>query len=186
MVCRVANNETEQTAILQQRYAIFVEEYGYLPPYDVQMRIEWDAYDEHAQLFGVWEREQLVASCRLILPNTPLGLPTIKNMVIEKDYDLKESITAEISRIAVAAGYRTFQKTRTILQHIQKSIYQFSSQLGITQWIGAIEPRFLFLLNRSNLPYRSIGPLQFLTGADRYPVALNAAEYLHAVKGEPC
>lgn len=183
MECRVAATETEKTAILEQRYAIYIEEYGFFPKREDNIRIETDRYDEYSLFFGVWEGAELIASCRLILPNTPFGLPTKTSMTIT-DISFDDSFTAEISRIMVSASNRSFRKTRRILQSMQEAIQKFSSEHGITLWIGCIEPSFLHLLNHSNLPYHPIGPLQYNNKADRYPVALDAKEYLDSLRGQ--
>lgn len=172
MKCKIASTEIERTAILQQRYDIFVEEFGYFTPKEDGKRLEYDYYDDHALLLGVWENETLIASCRLILPNHTLGLPTLKAMLIDDEKLEKALPTAEISRITVAREHRMFKKTIKILQTMQKEINRISAEHGIVQLIGAVEPSFLRLLNFSKLPYQPIGPLQFLIGAERYPVLL--------------
>lgn len=182
MQCKIASNETEQSAILRQRYDVFVEEFNFFTPGEDGQRIEYDPYDEHALLFGVWEQDLLIASCRLILPNNPLGLPTLNTMLIdtEKLQDIQQ--TAEISRITVASDQRAFRKTIKVLQTMQKEINRVSADYGITQWIGAVGTRFLRLLNQSRLPYRSIGPLQFHVGTERYPILLRLQDYTSALK----
>jgi N-acyl-L-homoserine lactone synthetase len=177
MECKMASNEMEQSAILRQRYDVFVEEFNFFAPREDGKRIEYDAYDEHALLFGVWEKDMLIASCRLILPINPLGLPTLNTMVIdsEKLQDIQQ--TAEISRITVASDQRAFRKTIKVLQTMQKEINRISANYEIIQWIGAVGPRFLRLLNQSRLLYRPIGPLQFHIGSERYPVLLRLQDY---------
>ncbi|MFH0710027.1 MAG: hypothetical protein V2A75_07470 [Pseudomonadota bacterium] len=55
MKCSMASTASEQTAILRQRYDIFVEEFNFLAPREDGQRIEYDEYDKHSLLFGVWE-----------------------------------------------------------------------------------------------------------------------------------
>lgn len=172
LVCRVALIDEERNAILQQRYDIFVEEFGYFIPRDDGKRLEYDSYDTHALLFGVWENDLLIASCRLVLPNSILGLPTLNALLIDAEKIQRNHPTAEISRITIAHDHRVFKKTVRILQTMQKEINRVSYEHGIVQFIGAVEPSFLRLLNFAKLPYQPIGPLQFLIGAERYPVIL--------------
>lgn len=172
MKCTIASTEIERTAILQQRYNIFVEEFGYFASKEAEKKIEYDCYDDHALLLGVWENGILIASCRLILPNHTLGLPTQKAMLMDKEKIENDLPTAEISRITVASEHRIFRKTIKILQTMQKEINRISAEYGIVQLIGAVEPSFLRLLNFAKLPYKAIGPLQYLIGAERYPVLL--------------
>ncbi|HZF70234.1 GNAT family N-acyltransferase [Sulfuricurvum sp.] len=172
MKCTVASTEMERIAILRQRYDIFVEEFNFLAPKEENKRIEYDEYDEHSLLFGVWEDTSLIASCRLVLPNSSFELPTLKAMVIDAKKLDRLQPTAEISRILVASNHRIFKKTIKILQTMQKEINKIASEHNIEQLIGSVEPSFLRLLNCSKLPYQAIGPLQHHIGPDRYPIVL--------------
>lgn len=177
MKCTVASTEIERTNILQQRYDIFVEEFGYFVPKEDGKRLEYDSYDDHSLLFGVWENDVLIASCRLVLPNSTLGLPTLNALTIDAEKIQSNQPTAEISRITIAHEHRVFKKTVRILQTMQEEINRVSAKHGIVQLIGAVEPSFLRLLNCSKLPYQPIGPLQFLIGAERYPVILTPKNF---------
>jgi N-acyl-L-homoserine lactone synthetase len=168
--CTLACEEGEQKLILEQRYAIFVKEFNFFTPMRETHNIERDQYDAYSALFGVWEKNSLVASCRLILPHSPLGLPTLKTMEIDL-CKIDHSLTsAEISRISVSAEHRTLEKTTKILQIMQKELCRFALIKGIEQFIGAVEPAFLRLLKCSMLAYQPFGPLQYHIGAKRYPV----------------
>lgn len=180
--CRIASNETEQTAILQQRYTIFVEEFSFLPPQKDGKHIEYDKYDSDALLFGVWEKDDLIASCRLILPSMRLGLPTLRTMAIDSDKFANDLPTAEISRILVASKHRIFRKTIKIFQTMQQEINRISSEHGIVQVIGAVEPSLLRLLNCARLAYQPIGPLQRHIGPDRYPIILKLQDPISPLK----
>lgn len=167
----------ERTAILRQRYDVFVEEFNFLAPRNDGQRIESDKYDEHSLLLGVWENDMLIASCRLVLPNNPQGLPTLNAMMIDSQMVRDDQPVCEISRITVAADCRKFKKTIKVLKTMQEEINRISGNHGITQCIGAIEPSFLRLLHCANLPYKPIGPLQQHIGPDRYPVILTTEDY---------
>jgi N-acyl-L-homoserine lactone synthetase len=182
MECKVASTKSEQTAILRQRHDVFVEEFNFFTPKDDIQKIEYDQYDAYSLLFGVWEQEILIASCRLILPNCPLGLPTLTSMNIDFEKFQTDQTTAEISRITVASTQRAFRKTIKILQTMQKEITRVSSDYKIMQWVGAVGPTFLRLLNQSRLPYRPIGPLQLHIGAERYPIILTLEDYTSSLK----
>lgn len=168
--------------ILRQRYDIFVEEFHFFAPREDGERTEIDHYDEHSLLLGVWEESELIASCRLVLPNTLLGLPTYNSLIVDSEKFQKDTLTAEISRITVTSNHRTFKKTIAILQAMQQKIDLISNEYGIFQLIGAVEPSFLRLLNCSNLPYFPIGPLQYLIGAERYPVMLSTLQSTTSLK----
>lgn len=182
MKCKIASTETERTAILRQRYDIFVEEFNFFAPKDDGQRIESDKYDDYSLLLGVWEKDTLIASCRFVLPNSMLGLPTLNSMIIDSQMLRDDQLTAEISRITVASDHRMFKKTIKVLQTMQEEIDRISGNYGITQCIGAVEPSFLRLLNCSRLPYSPIGPLQYLIGAERYPVILTALNRTTSMK----
>lgn len=175
--CKIAYTLEEQYPILHQRYAIFVEEFKFFAPSEDGQEIEYDRYDEYALLLGVWKKEVLVASCRLVLPNETVGLPTLNAMRIDSDKLIEIDRTAEISRITVAAAYRTFKKTIKVLQIMQQKIDQIVSDYNVFQLIGAVEPSFLRLLNYASLPYQAIGPLQYLIGAERLPVRMILKEH---------
>jgi N-acyl-L-homoserine lactone synthetase len=160
---------------------VFVEEFNFLPPVEENRELEYDQYDEYSLLLGVWEDDDLIASCRLILPNEPLGLPTLNRMIIDSPIFRRDYPTAEISRIMIAAGHRKFKKSVKVLQLMQKKIDQLSAEHGITQCIGSVEPAFLKLLHYANLPYQPIGPLQHHIGPDRYPVILKT-DYLASLQ----
>jgi len=174
--CKTAFTERERHAILHQRYSIFVDEFKFFAPRDDGKEIEYDHYDEYSLLLGVWNKDVLVGSCRLVLPNDMVGLPTLNAMLIDSEKLVQNERTAEISRITVAAAYRTFKKTIEVLQIMQHKINQIASDHNILQLIGAVEPSFLRLLNYASLPYRAIGPIQYLIGAERLPVLLTLKE----------
>lgn len=176
MECKTAHTYEERNTILQQRYSIFVEEFKFFAPREDGIEIEYDLYDEYSILLGVWNKDVLIASCRLVLPNDTIGLPTLNVMRIDSDKRIQMKQTAEISRITVATTYRTFKKTIKVLQTMQKKINQIASEYNIYQLIGAVEPSFLRLLNYAALPYQPIGPLQYLIGAERLPVLLRLKE----------
>lgn len=180
--CRIALSEEEQTAILYQRYCIFVDEFNFFTPRNDGQQIEYDQYDEYSLLLGVWNKDLLVASCRLVLPNNTLGLPTLNAMIIDSKKLQDDQPTAEISRITVSSPHRTFKKTIKVLQLMQKKIDQISFDHKIIQLIGAVEPSFMRLLNCASLPYQPIGPLQYLIGAERFPVLLRVQDYTHTMK----
>lgn len=177
MRCHLAATESAREIIHRQRYDIFVRELGYLDA-ETDKTVEKDRYDPFALLLGVWDENELIASCRIVLPECPIGLPTVNYTTLHADWNPQGHRTAEISRITVAAGHRSFKKTIKVLQTMQHEIHRLSKPRGINQWIGAVEPGFLHLLARANLPYAAIGPLQHHVGADRYPVMLTAEAYL--------
>lgn len=185
MECRKTSTEAEQLAILRQRYNIFVEEYHFFASKDSSDRIEYDEYDNHAVLFGVWEEQELLASCRLVLPESPLGLPTSNALHIDPEKFRKDRHTAEISRVAIAPQHRQLKKSIKILQSLRQEMIQVSTSYGITQWIGSVEPSFMHLLNLSHLHFRPIGPLQNHIGLDRYPVVLSVEDCITSLKEHP-
>lgn len=180
--CTTAATEIERTAILRQRYDIFVKELNFFAPTDEIKQLEYDQYDPYSLLIGVWEKNELIASCRLILPNDTLGFPTLNTLIIDSKKLWSNHLTAEISRITVASNNRSFKKTIKVLQIMQQKIYEISVDRGIIQCIGAVEVPFLKLLHYANLPYKPIGPLQHHIGPDRYPVVLIIDDYLAALK----
>lgn len=178
---RIALTESERMAILRQRFDIFVEEFNFLPPREDGQRIESDQYDEYSLLLGVWEGDELIGSCRLVLPNNPLGFPALNTLVIDSTKLPADQLTGEVSRITVAAGHRTFKKSVLAIQAMQREIHRYSAVHGITQWVGAVEPSFMRLINCASVPCNPIGPLQHHIGPDRYPVIMpirNDAGYL--------
>lgn len=174
--CKIALIEEEHNVILRQRYSIFVDEFKFFAPREDGREIEYDHYDEYSLLLGVWEKDVLIGSCRLVLPNDAVGLPTLNVMLIDSEKLLHNEQTAEISRITVASTHRTFKKTIKVLQIMQQKIDQIASDHNILQLIGAVEPSFLRLLNYASLPYQPMGPLQYLIGAERLPVILKLKE----------
>lgn len=182
MECKTATTEYERTAILRQRYDVFVEEFNFLPPVAEDKEVEYDQYDAYSLLLGVWEEDDLIASCRLILPNEPFGLPTLNKMIIDSPLFQRDLPTAEISRIMIAASHRRFKTSIKVLQLMQEKIDQLSVEYGIAQCIGSVEPAFLKLLHYAHLPYRPIGPLQHHIGPDRYPVILGTDDYFAALQ----
>ncbi len=185
MECRQASTEADRLAILRQRYDIFVEEFNYLAPREDGERIERDQYDDYSLLFGVWEKNDLLASCRLVLPNNPVGLPTSNALQIDSEKLRMDRHTAEISRITIAAKHRQFKKSIKILQSMRQEILHVSTGYGITRWIGSVESSFMQLLNLSHLPFTPIGPLQHHIGPDRYPVVLTVQDCITSLKEHP-
>ena len=173
MVCKQAVLPHEIEAIFQQRYDIFVEEYGFFPTREETL--ESDKYDEFALLFGVWDHNVLAASCRVIMPNPSLPLPTPQNLMT-KPLFIATPRTAEISRITISKPYRGFKNAQDIFRLMQSEICKMTSRL-IDEWVGAVNPFLLKLLNKAGLPYRPIGPNQFYIGDDRVPVVLSKNDY---------
>ena len=168
--------------ILRQRYDVFVNELSFFAPSDHIQQLEYDQYDDCALLLGVWEDNELIASCRLVLPNDTVGLPTLNTLKFDSKKLRSDQPTAEISRITVAFNHRGFKKTIKIFKTMRTEIDRISVDHGIIQYVGAVEASFLKLLAYANLPFKPIGPLQHHTGPDRYPVVFSNYDYLTALK----
>lgn len=182
MVCKQAVLPHEIEAIFQQRYDIFVEEYGYLPRAEYFNNTESDTYDPFSIFFGVWDTSILAASCRIVLPQSPVGYPTLNTLKTDTSFVITP-MTAEISRITISREYRGYKQAKSIFQLMQAELCTYCDKFHIDAWIGAVSPYFLKLLNKAGLSYEPIGPLQTHIGSERLPVILTRQSYM---KSHPC
>jgi N-acyl-L-homoserine lactone synthetase len=172
MTCRAASTQEEREAILRQRHDVFVEELEFFAPREKGIPIESDDYDDHSVFLGVWEDNELLASCRLIFEHDSFVLPTLNAILIDSPLYEAHAKTAEISRLTIASPYRSFKKSIQIFKVMQEELDRVSVDHEINQLIASVEPTFLHLINRARLPYQSIGPLQHYIKFDRYPIIL--------------
>ncbi len=164
ITCRTASTKDEREAILRQRHDVFVEELNFFIPREDGVPIEHDQYDDHAVFLGIWEKSTLIGSCRLILPNASINLPTLKAMDIDIKIFEPSTQTAEISRMTVIPPHRTLKKSIQALKAIDKEVNRIANMYNIVRLIAAVEPTFLRLLEYAKLGYRLIGSPQKYTG----------------------
>ncbi len=103
----VTKYETHIRNSYRLRYEVYCKEFGFLPIYDYQDRLEKDEYDQNAvHIVCIGREDWLVGTCRLIL-NSERGFPAEKvtktNFIGQKPPAYK---IAEVSRLAVAKSLR--------------------------------------------------------------------------------
>lgn len=182
ITCRTASTQEEHEAIFRQRHEVFVEEFNFLAPREDGVPIESDHYDDHSVFLGVWEEEDLIASCRLIFENNDFILPTLSKVFIDSPLFEADAKTAEISRMTIASRHRSFKKSIQIFTIMQQELDRVSAVHNVSQLIAVVEPTFLHLIHRARLPYQSIGPLQSHIGTDRCPIILKLQDRLNLAK----
>ena len=182
ITCRTASTKDELDAILQQRYEVFVEELDFFTPPNENIPLEHDCYDDHSVFLGVWEDNELLASCRLIFGNDAVTLPTVDAVFIDSPLYETNAKTAEISRLTIATPHRSFKKSIQIFTVMQQELDRIAVEHQLTQLIASVEPTFLHLINRAHLPYQSIGPLQHYIKFDRYPIILKMENRINLFK----
>ncbi len=173
------------------RFEVFCVERGFLRPEDYPDQEESDVYDPHALHFLASHSSGKPAGTARLVMNGPLGLPLLRHCELEPRFrfladpgDPLGPRYAEISRLAVAPGYRRHDEdgllggppragrscvggARTpgspcqapeMLPQVFRLIYQESKRRGITHWVVAIERGLHVMLRRMGFLFTPIGP----------------------------
>jgi predicted GNAT family N-acyltransferase len=94
-----AQNDLRQ--IYRLRRAVAIEK-GWARPEEIGPDGDFDRYDDEALHIAGRDGTELVAASRLVLPAIDRALPTEEAFAIR----VNSSLTADVGRVAVAAGYR--------------------------------------------------------------------------------
>ena len=173
------------------RFEVFCIERGFLRSEDYPDQVESDPYDAQAVHFlASHSSGQPAGTARLVL-NGPLGLPMLGHCELEPGYRFLADPGhplgpryAEISRLAVARGYRrrgedgvlggppragrscasgaksigSSRQVPEMLPEVFRLIYQESKRRGITHWVVAMERGLHVMLRRMGFQFTPIGP----------------------------
>jgi predicted GNAT family N-acyltransferase len=167
----VASSTPEQQQIFALRYATVVEE-GWVPDSAYPNGLERDAFDDSATHIAGWQDAELVATARLVFPETGRMLPT------ELEFELTvepEGAVVDIGRAIVARAYRA--RDHTLFGALLSRCWLEIRKRGYVNLCGAASGWRLERYRQFGLPLRTIGPPRQYWGEERYPVFLEGREF---------
>lgn len=156
------------------RYKVYCEESDALDPNNYPDKKEIDAYDEFSDHFAIIDSEREVCACMRLIHHSPIGYPTANYLEFDKKiHCFHEEKIGEMSRIFIDRKHRNMHDTKIFINSIVKSLaYGKIKEYGIEYCYGALESRFLKLVNMFKIPYISIGEAQSNYGKNRHPSIL--------------
>ena len=160
VVC-LAHSDPRIAQVQRLRYDVYCLEREYLSPASFPDRRERDEYDPVAQHFGVFAHATAIATVRLVR-DSAIGFPMerfVPRGALE-DVGVRRHRTGEISRLIVRRDHRrggTADGSRLLLGMF-RAMYDEGRGCGIDQFIAALEPRFIRLLQRFGFRLAPIAP----------------------------
>jgi len=144
--------------VRRMRYQVYCIDEQYEPASDYPSGIFLDdEWDNGAMTCLVEDEGKYLASCRVIWDNQR---PFPCEVYCTADKPLPDSPLAECSRIiAPRARDKTgLRSTRTATFEMLKVANRDSWNSGCNGTVGAVDDRFLKMLNRAGLPFKPLGP----------------------------
>ena len=120
---------------------------------------ESDMYDDYSAHFVALNSENNICATVRLIYNSPLGYPTENCMVFDNTSFDRDKL-GEISRIFIDKKYRDMKNTKIIIENLKKLLCSKMLKLGIKYSYGALEPRFIRLLDMYKMHYEIIGEKQ--------------------------
>ena len=174
----VVDNEELLNKVYRFRYKIYCEESNALDPRNYPDKKEMDSYDIYSDHFAVFDSEDKICATMRLIHHSPIGYPTANYLEFDKAIHCYHTDKiAEMSRIFIDAKHRNMRETKIFINGIVKGLaYPKIKQYGIEYCYGALESRFLKLVNMFRIPYHSIGDAQLNYGKNRHPSLLSIRE----------
>lgn len=123
------------------RHRVFAEELGWVPR--CESGLEMDAYDSHAEHFGVFRAGRLLSYLRLVMPSHRFMIEKEFAGLVSMDHRIrKESDTCEVSRLCVRSDERA-TKVHTGIGPMNLSMLLYRR---VYQWCAGFGVRFLYLV----------------------------------------
>jgi N-acyl-L-homoserine lactone synthetase len=172
----VAESPSEREGAYRLRYQAAIDR-GWRQPEDLPGGLERDEYDEHAIHVLAWDGEAIVGTCRLVLPEPGVRLPTEAAFGIRVE---PHGRVVDCGRYVVAPRY-------TNLQHRMLAVLLARSWLelragGFSIACGAlVSAAMIRVYRRMGLQVRILAPPRRLWGEERYPIQFDAATSVPAL-----
>lgn len=156
------------------RFKVYCEESDALDPDNYPDKKEFDAYDEFSDHFAIIDSEGDVCATMRLIHHSPIGYPTANYLNFDKKlHCYHEEKSGEMSRIFIDQKHRNMRDTKIFINSIVKNLaYNKIKEHGIEYCYGALESRFLKLVNMFKIPYMPIGEAQPNYGKNRHPSIL--------------
>ena len=160
------------------RFKIYCEESDALDPNNYPDKKETDAYDQYCDQFAILNSDEEICCTMRLIHHSPIGYPTANYLEFDKKiHCYHEEKIGEMSRIFIDKKYRNMHDTKIFINSIVKSLaYKKIKEYGIEYCYGALESRFLKLVNMFKIPYMPIGEAQLNYGKKRHPSILFTAD----------
>src|SRR4030042_1760793 len=126
---------------------------------------ETDEYDKYATHFGVFNKHDVVAYCRLIIAVNPTMLENNFKMILGKEKIRKEKDTAEISRLTLDRKIIGNRRGKIIQALLYRKIFHWSRQNGIKFWYIVVREGFFNNL-KANFDCQQIGKTYYFKEND--------------------
>lgn len=170
----VADKEDLIEEIYRFRFKVYCLIDELLDKENYPKEIERDEYDEHSVQIVALNRNKEIAGTVRIIPNVPLGLPTIKEFGLEeklKGFPFDRAV--EISRFMIAPRYRGTM----LMLDLCKAAYLYTKEKGVKYYIGCGEDWFLKLIGKVFGKVETIGNPIFCFNAINYPFLIDTKKF---------
>jgi N-acyl-L-homoserine lactone synthetase len=170
-------NAADLAAIFRLRGAEIIER-GWASPDALLAGHDRDEYDDDAVQIAIWESDDVVGTCRLLLPSQQRLLP------IERAFDLR-----------LAPHGRVVQWSRLVLDHAHRgdpqhrlaiacfaALWLETNQRGFTACAGVIAKPMLDLYRAMGMSFEIVAAPRFVEGELRYPALSSAATIESALR----
>ena len=152
-------DEIEQAYRL--RHEVFSGELAWVPISSDGREV--DAYDVHAEHFGVFRNHRIASYLRLVMPDYRFMLEKEFSCLVSPDHEIRRaSDTCEVSRLCVSQNERG-TKVDTTIGHIgvsmflYRSVYQWCIRYGVRHLYLVVEHRVYRLLSMLGFPCSLVG-----------------------------
>lgn len=152
-------DEIEQAYRL--RHEVFSKELAWVPISSDGREV--DAYDVHAEHFGVFRNHCIASYLRLVMPGYRFMLEKEFSCLVSPGHEIrKASDTCEVSRLCVSHDERG-TKVDTAIGHIgvsmflYRSVYQWCIRYGVRHLYLVVEHRVFRLLSMLGFPCSLVG-----------------------------
>ena len=152
-------DEVEQSYRL--RHEVFAKELGWVPLREDGLEV--DAYDDHAEHFGVFSDFQLLSYLRVVRSGQMYMLEKEFSCLVSPDHEIrKDSETCEISRLCVHPYHRGAKVLTDIglvgpSLFLYRETYWWCREQGVRHLYLVVENRVFRLLKMTGFPCQPVG-----------------------------
>jgi len=174
----IAKSEAEKQAAYRLRYQAVIE-HGWEQPQDLPDGLERDAYDERAIQIVAWEGETPAATCRILLPQAGLRLPT------EEAFDLHiepRGRVVDSGRFVVARSYSSMEH-RLLAALMARAWLEVRSHGYYRVCAAFASKAMLRVYAQMGFHYRILAPAHLYWGVERVPILFDVEESAQGLVG---
>lgn len=133
----------------EKAYKLRADVFGKILKYpEVNAQRDYDKYDDFAVVFGVFENDELISTCRLVLSNDKFMLEEDFAAALKGEPVLKSPLHAEISRMCVNPLESNSRKSICAEFLLYRFMYRWSRSIGIRYWYFCVRPNYYKKLHK--------------------------------------